>query len=130
MINDKERGFAALITVIVISVTTLAIATSISLLGIDEARSSLNMKKGREVLASSYGCLEEGMIRLKNDENYLGSLLQVGEVECSISVTGVGSERTIQIDAYLADGIPYSKNITAQVRRVGNSINLVNLIEE
>ena len=117
-------------TVIIISVTTLTIATSISILGVNEAKSSLNMKKGREVLVSLYGCLEEGMIRLRNNENYIGSLIEVGEVACSISVTGTGDNRTMLINAHLADGIGYSKNITAYIRRVGNSINLVNLIED
>jgi len=118
-------GFIAFTSLLVISVVTLAIAVSISLLGISEANVSLGFKKGQETLKVAEGCAEEALLRLRDNANYTDSSLNVGSGSCNISISGTGSDRTIDITATISGPPDYVKKIQITAKRAGNSINLV-----
>jgi len=120
-----KKGFIAFTSLLVISAVALAIATSISLLGITEAKSSLDFKKGQEVLKIAEGCLEESLLRLRDDVNYTTGSLNLSGGSCNITVSGAGANRTISITATIPGPPSYTKNLSATVKRAGNSINLL-----
>ena len=122
---NNQSGFIAFISLIIISAVALAIAASISLLGIDEAKSSLSFKKGQEALKLAEGCLEESLLRLRDNSAYTGGSLNLGDGSCTISVSGSGSDRTINIQSTISDPPDYVKNLTATIKLTGNSIRLV-----
>lgn len=120
-----KGGFIAFTSLLIISAVALAIAASISLLGVDEAKSSLSFKKGQETLKLAEGCLEESLIRLRDDFTYTGGSLNLGDGSCNITVGGSGSDRTLIINATIPGPPDYVKNITATTKLIGHSIKLV-----
>jgi hypothetical protein len=122
--NTNQKGFMALTSIIIVSAITLAIAVSISLLGVGEARNSLDFKKGQSTLLSAEGCIEEALIRLKLDEGYPGGSLNVGDGACNISVSGTGADRTIDVAAQTTNGSTYLKRIQVTIRRAGTAVNI------
>ncbi|KKQ51850.1 MAG: hypothetical protein UT19_C0005G0033 [Candidatus Woesebacteria bacterium GW2011_GWB1_39_10b] len=114
----------ALTSILIISAITLSIAISISLLGVGEAKSSLDYKKGGETLKIAEACVEEALLRLKSDESYLGASLTVGDGLCNISVSGSGLDRTIDVTAQITNGISYTKKIQVTAKRTGTAINI------
>ena len=123
--DPRINGFIAFTSLLIISAVALAIAASISLLGVDEAKSSLSFKKGQESLKLAEGCLEEALIRLRDDNDYTGGSLNLGDGSCTIGVSGEGNDRTITIQSTISDPPDYIKNLSATVKLTGNSIKLV-----
>lgn len=128
-----ENGFVAFTTILVVSIVTLGVAVSISLLGVGEARNSLDFKRGHETLKIAEACVEEGLLRLRNEDTYTGTgatPLPVGNGSCTISVSGVGSDRTIDVVGNHNATPTFSKGIQVTVKRTGNSINIVSWQEQ
>src|SRR3989344_7409009 len=76
-------GFIALTTMIVLSFIVLAVSVSISLLGVGEAKNSLDFRMGREAAIVAKGCAEEGIIRVRKDPlNYVGGTLSIDDGSC------------------------------------------------
>lgn len=63
----KQRGIAALLTVIVIGMATLAMVITSTLLGIDRLDTGVFIGKSREALALADSCLDDALRRLKID---------------------------------------------------------------
>ena len=125
MIASTQKGFVALISIIVISTVALGIAMSISLLGVGEARSALDFKRGNETLKIAEGCIEEALLRLRDNAGYTGDPLDVGDGSCTITISGTGADRTIDVEATITTPVDYIRNIRVTVKRTGNSINVV-----
>lgn len=125
----REGGFAALLSVLVVSIVALTISVSISLLGVGEAKNSLDYKRGQEVLKIAEGCVEEALLRLRNDDTYSGGSLNVGDGLCNINISGSGADRVIDVVGQIQGPPSFEKSIQVNVRRSGNSINIVNWSE-
>lgn len=120
-INTKitnSSGMIAFTSLLIISAVTLAIATSISLLGVNEARNSLDVKRSTEALKISDSCIEEAIYRLKSDSTFTGATLNVGNGQCSMSITGSGGDRTI-ISTGTINGTPYTRKVQAGIKFTG-----------
>lgn len=124
MIMNKS-GFIALTSILIIAAVILAISVSVPLLAIEEGKSALSFKKGRETLKIAEGCIEEAMLRLRDNANYTGGSLTVGDGSCTITVSGTGVNRTIDVEASITTPVDYIRNIRVAVKRVGNSINVL-----
>jgi hypothetical protein len=118
-------GYIALISILAISAVALAISVSISLLGVGEAKSSFDYRRGQETLKIAEGCVEETLLRLRNDSTYSGGSLNVGNGTCTINVSGAGADKTIDVSAQLTDLSSYTQNIQVMAKRTGNSITMV-----
>lgn len=122
---NNEKGFTALISILVVSAISLAIAMSITLLGIGEAKSSDDYKNGQVTLAIAQGCGEETLLRIRNDDAYIGGSLNVGGGSCTIVVTGMGQDKTIDITATTDSVNNFEKVIRITAKRAEKSINIV-----
>lgn len=120
-----ERGFIALTSLLVISAAALAVAVSISLLGIGEAKSSLDFKKGQETLKIAEGCVEEALLRLRDNAGYSGGSLNVGDGSCTINISGTDSNWVIDVSAEITGPPDYVRSLQITVKRTGNSINIL-----
>ena len=111
----KNRGgVSTLLMVIVITGVALMIASSATLTGIDEAQMDLKQNKSIETFIATDGCAEEGLIKLNGDrDSYTGEVLVIGDVSCTITVTGAGNTRTINVTS-THDGI-YTREIEVNV---------------
>lgn len=123
---NENSGFVALTAVLVISFLVLTVATSISVLGVGEAKSSYDYRRGQEVLKMAEGCVEESLLRIRNDSSYTGTLspLAIGNGTCTISVSGTGISRTVAVEAQLVEQRTYKKRLEATLSIVGNSVNI------
>lgn len=124
-----QQGFIALTSLLVISAVALAIAVSISVLGINEANSSLGFKKGQEALKIAEGCAEEALLRLRDSDSWdpNGSEISLPGLDgnCTVDVSGTGSDRTIDVTGTITGPPQYIKKIQVTAKRAGNSINLI-----
>lgn len=95
MIRDNNKGAAAILTVVIVGAATLLMAYSASILGLGELEMGYLSQKGEETFFLTDGCIEEAMHRLRKDNDYSGSTLNLGNGSCIISVSGSGLSRTI-----------------------------------
>lgn len=113
-IFKNQRGVSTLLMVIVISAVALMIAMSSTLAGIDGSQMDLKQSKSIETFTATDGCVEEALIKLNGDrEGYIGENLTVGDVSCTITVTGAGDSRTINVTS-THDGT-YTREIEVEV---------------
>lgn len=120
----SHEGLIAFTSLLIISAVALGISVSIVLLGIGEAGSSLAYKKGQETLKIAEACAEEALLRLRDNVTYSGGTLNVGDGSCTMSISGSGSIRTIDIVATITGPPRFVKSIRVTARRLGNSISI------
>ncbi|MDH5533904.1 MAG: hypothetical protein OEX81_05785 [Candidatus Pacebacteria bacterium] len=123
--RKSQQGFVAFTSLIVISAVTLAIATSVALMGIDHAQGSLSISKNQETLAMTKSCAEEALIRLRNVASYSGGTLNMTAGSCIISISGTGGNKTIDITSNISGPPTYTKSVRLTVKRIDGSINIV-----
>ncbi len=97
--NKDKRGAAALLTVIIVGVTSLILAYSASILSLGELEMGYGSQKGSETASVADGCVEEAMQRLKMDQNYVGGLLNIGAGSCIIDIESNGNNRVVTATA-------------------------------
>ena len=119
-----NKGFIAFTSLLIIAAIALASVLSISLLGIGEARSSLDNKKGQEVKILANSCVQEALYQLRNFPTYSGGNLNMENGTCNISLTSSGNLKTIIVEAQVNDPSVYIKTLKVQAYLVGNSVSL------
>jgi hypothetical protein len=124
--NSRRGGFIAFSSLLIISAVVLAASMSISLLGIGQANSALGFMKGQEVLKIAEGCVEESLLRLRREADYLGGSLNLGSGSCTINVTGVGNQKTVDVVGTIVGPPQFVRKIQITAKRLGNSINVIN----
>ena len=122
---DKRAGFVAFTSLLVISAITLAVVITSSLMGVSEARSSLDFKRGLETYNIAVSCVEEALLKLKNNPGYTGSSLIVGDGECTIEISVAGTARTINVYATLSSSASV-KRIQAEAQVGTGSVSIQN----
>jgi len=118
----RTNGFIALTSLLVISAVTLAIAMSVTVMGISSANSSLGYQKGQEAEKISESCLEETLFRLRGDGNFAGVSLTLGSGSCIATVSAQGDQRTINVTGTIPGPPVFIKRLQASSTRVGKSI--------
>lgn len=117
MINllKNKDGIITMITVIIISAVALFVGLTVALTGIDEAQIGGIQVSAYEVFTGADGCMDEALYDLNSDRTgYTGEVLVLGDVNCTIAVTGSGSTRTINVTATMDAG-RYTREIEADV---------------
>lgn len=124
LVNNK--GYIAFTSLLIISLVALSIAFSISMLGIEEVKTALGFKKGQETQDIAESCIEEGLLRLKNDNTYTGTSqpLNVGGGSCTIIVSGTNPNYTIFATAAINGHPTYNKKIQVKTKRGAGSVTI------
>jgi hypothetical protein len=119
--DEKNSGAVAIITVIIVSIAALIMAVGASRMGLGDLLGAYVMQKGNETYSIAEGCAEEALQQLRVNSGYTGpgSVLALGSGECTIVVTGVGSNRTInivgRIPSVVETGYLYVRSFTLNV---------------
>ena len=136
MSNVKcNSGFIALITVLIISAVTIVVATTTIFLGISESLLGFSADQSHEALQLAESCAEETYFRLKKDASFpnitpahfpytlpSGSNLILGNGECDINVSGIGSGKTIVSSSSISTTISdFNRRIITQINLVSNT---------
>jgi len=87
-----QRGYIALITVLIVMSVVLTTVSTVALFAIGEAQSGLALSKGEDALSFVEGCVEDAMLKARADANYSGGYIARPEGTCIITVISkVGS---------------------------------------
>lgn len=114
---NYQKGYIGVLTVMIISVITLAIATTVALLGINEMIQTGDAGSSQQVFEVADGCAEEANLRLKEDPAYTGGVINYPSATCTVAISGTGSNRNITSTATVGD---FTRTITTDVTFVSN----------
>jgi len=123
--SNMNRGFIALISILIISALIVLISVGVSLRSIGETNMALDEQEAHRALALADLCSEQALINLINDINYSGGeTITVGDESCDIvSVDGVGNEDRIVKTESIVSG--YTKKIKVEVAQISPTTTTV-----
>ncbi|MEK7586522.1 MAG: hypothetical protein AAB453_01480 [Patescibacteria group bacterium] len=128
----KNKGFIALITVIVLSAALLAVGLGASFSGLAQVTSGYQFSRGEEARVLAEGCLEATLLNLRSNANYglppapINLSLSAGS--CIINVVSTGaSTRQITITAKVDN--EYYRYFTASISLLPEQVLLTSLTD-
>lgn len=124
--NNKQKGAAAFLTIVIIGAASLLMAIGSARLGLGELESGLIEIRGASSLTLADGCIELALGNLRKNVSYTGETLSVGGGSCIISVSGGGSTRTIISTATIGT---YIRKIQVQISIVGSVVTITSWSE-
>jgi len=98
-IKNNQRGYIALIAVLIIVVATLAIGLSLNSLSIGETQSGLLIQQSVQSQSIADSCMNEAYQKLRFDSAYGGGSLNIGQGSCIITVIPSGSDFIITVQS-------------------------------
>lgn len=123
---SNQKGYIAIITVIIItSVVVVAVSTA-ALLSIGEEQSAQALSTGEGALNIAESCMEQALLLIQGNPNYTGGSLTLPEGNCTITASHAGSTWTIQT---LATDIPYTRTVMVTANR-GTTITISQWVEQ
>jgi Na+-transporting NADH:ubiquinone oxidoreductase subunit NqrC len=126
MKQNNQRGYAALSIVLLLSVIAGVIVITSTLLGIGEGQAALALTKGEETLHFVEGCMEDALLKIRQNASYAGGSITRPEGTCSITVAQAGSTYTVTATTPVTT---YKRSIQAVVQR-GSSISITSWKEQ
>lgn len=118
--NQYNRGFTAITSVLIISAVVLVISISVSLLSIGEGQSGLATYKGEASYFLTDGCVEDALLKAKQNASYTGGTLTRPEGSCTISISKAGNTWTVTA----SNSGTYTKSIQVIIQRTGSSVTV------
>lgn len=117
--QNNQKGYIALILILIVLGITLMIAISANLLGISEGDMGLRKSQSSEAFYLANLCAEDALMKLKRNLGYSGNeTLIVGEGSCNIlPLEGSGNTNRI---------VKTTGNIYNQTRRIKIQVDMVN----
>jgi len=112
-----RRGMIALMTVILLGAMLLIVGISAAFIGQTDVIIAGQIDRGHYVRSLAGTCVEEAMHRLKLDPAYIGGTIPIGPGNCTVTVSGSGTTRTV-VGAATYDG--FTKTIGVSASRRGN----------
>lgn len=92
----NNKGFVALISILIIGAIGLAVVTSLILAGVGASRTSFSLERGSQARALANACVEEALQRIWVVDTFVGTgNITLGQGNCSYSVTSVTVPKTI-----------------------------------
>ncbi|MEI6228436.1 MAG: hypothetical protein WCP11_00185 [Candidatus Saccharibacteria bacterium] len=106
--NEYDKGYVALLTVVILGVVAAVIATSLVLLGLGHSRTALSEVQSASAKAAADSCAEEGLKQIRLSASYTGTgSLTLSNATCTYSVSASATS------SVTATGI--SGNVTRRV---------------
>ena len=88
-----QKGYIALITVLVTGAVGVAIAVSLLLLGLASSRTSFALEQSNQAKALANACSEEALQQIRDSTSFTGTgTLSLGLGTCSYTVTSQGGQ--------------------------------------
>lgn len=118
----SQRGYIALIAVVIVVAVTLAIGLSMNLLSISETQVGLLRQRSVASFATADACLNEAYLRLMRDAAYAGGNLNLAQGSCTIAVVSLGADRTVTVTSDVG-GV--SRRIEGMVTISGSTVTQI-----
>lgn len=113
-----KSGFIAIITVLSLLVFSVSLSIAMTYLSISESQTVLDSLFGEQTLALSESCVEEALLKLRNDPSYTGESMSMLDGDCQVDVSTDASEATILAQA-LKNGYARSIRMTVGIDITG-----------
>jgi hypothetical protein len=123
-----KNGYIAISMVLILLAVTLGISMTFSFLSLGSSKTTESFQKGEQALFNSESCLEEGLLRLKNDLSYEGGRVSLPSGDCQISLEQQEGKYTFQV--YFSDEENYRRGIEAQAEIVDGLPKITNWSEK
>src|SRR5262245_22018432 len=92
----RQRGYIALITVLVLGAVSTAVALALVMIGSDSQRTSLVQQRSTQARALAASCADEALQQLDNNSAFVGSnSLSLGQGTCNYIVTNAGGSTRV-----------------------------------
>jgi len=122
---SNQKGFIALISVLIIAALVLAISIGVSLRSVEETNMSLGEQESHRALALADLCAEQALMKLLSVLDYSGneSIIIDGESCDILTIGGSGnSDRTVQTRSTVSG---YTKKVEVEVSRISPTMEIV-----
>lgn len=97
---SHRPGYIALLSAIILITLIMLTLLSTQLISQQSSRDTLYRRLNQEAETVAESCLEDTLIRLRDNTNYTGGALNLSDGYCTISVSNAGlNEKTINIEA-------------------------------
>ncbi len=96
-VQQKNPGIAALMVVVLIGSAALVMGLASSARGLNTLELSVLQSRIEQSRLQIESCVEESLLQLYRDENWNGGTLSIGEISCTISVSGNSTVKTLTI---------------------------------
>jgi hypothetical protein len=98
IIKQKNSGYIALLSVIIVGAIATTIAVTFTLLGVGLSATSFAQEQASQARGLANACLEEGLQQIRSSIVYTGSgNLSIGQGTCSYTVTNLGGSNRLVI---------------------------------
>ena len=127
--NQKNKGFIALVSVLIVGALILTVSVGASLRSIDETTISLGEQESNRALSMANLCAEQALLKLTTIPNYVGNeSINVDGQSCDIlTVGGVGNtERIIQTQSTVAN---YTKKIKIDIDQISPTTTISSWVQ-
>lgn len=124
----RRNGYIALVSFLIIGLVALSVAVSVSFLGIEVGKTSLTATRGEQTFWLAKSCLNQALLKLRNDQTYSGEELTFSTGSCTIIINGSGL-KTINLEARLNTKPDLVRHFSGQVKVSGSHLRLLQLIE-
>jgi len=115
-----KQGFIAISSVLIISAVVLVISITVSLLAIGVGQAGLTVFQGEKALGLVEGCMEDALLKVKQNSSYSGGTITRPEGNCIITVSKVGNTWTL----ISTNSDPHKRTIQTIINRLGSVISL------
>ncbi|MBI4458199.1 hypothetical protein HY633_04510 [Candidatus Uhrbacteria bacterium] len=122
--TTQDRGYVALLSLIIVGAVVLALVVGASARSVGEARMSLGQQESHRALALANLCAERALFKLESVLNYAGDeTLAIGADTCVIRpIGGSGNlNRTVEAYSTVSD---YTKKVKADVTQISPSLQV------
>ncbi|HSW87945.1 MAG TPA: hypothetical protein VLG12_02160 [Candidatus Saccharimonadales bacterium] len=109
-----QKGYIAILTVLIISAVVLIIATTVSLLAIGEAQSAFALFKGEDTITFVEGCMEDALLKARNNNSYTSGSITRPEGTCTITISKAGTTWTVMATT---TNTQYARTVQAVITR-------------
>jgi hypothetical protein len=118
----NNRGFSALVLVLIIGISSLIISKGATWLGLRELDMSRNNSIGKQTAYVAEACLEDALLKFRIDRNFSanGRNIQLGDCSCVYSTTSNGNEKLI-------NGVGTCQNFTVDLKMTLNTEEGINI---
>ena len=120
---DKQRGYATLVSILVIGAIGVSITTAMILTGVSTSDSSFVLEQGKEARALVDACAEEALQQIRSNTGYAGSgNLTYSNGSCSYEVVSTGGEnRSVEAEGTVGTIV---RRVAVEVDAVSPLINI------
>ena len=97
--SQKNAGFAAVLSTLIIMAIVLVIISSVSLTTILEQKITKNISQSAQAYYAAESGIEDSLYRIINDKNYQATnSLTINDASATINITDVGSQKSILVN--------------------------------